>query len=119
MPPAGAASAQLLFTDGDALTGQSDHIANVQLGLEDTEKTQQFTFLFNYASKRVTSRGFQRPDVIENPGLTVDFVARSEVGLFGRPFELKLEVRKIFVRDTYDFTTNGNNRIEVNNSDAG
>lgn len=119
IPPAGAASAQLLFTDGDALTGQSDHIANVQLGLEDTEKTQQFTFLFNYASKRVTSRGFQRPDVIENPGLTVDFVARSEVGLFGRPFELELEVRNIFGRDNYEFQTNGTNRIEVNSFDVG
>ncbi|MBA4164290.1 MAG: TonB-dependent receptor [Erythrobacter sp.] len=119
IPPAGASSAQLLFTDGDALTGQSDHIANFQLGLEDTEKTQQFTFLFNYASKRVTSRGFQRPDVIENPGLTVDFVARSELGLFGRPFELELEVRNIFGRDNFEFQANDTNRIEVNTFDVG
>src|SRR3546814_7432528 len=54
IPPAGAASAQLLFTDGDALTGQSDHIANVPLGLDATEKTQQFTFLFNYADRKST-----------------------------------------------------------------
>ncbi|KUO51691.1 MAG: TonB-dependent receptor [Sphingomonadales bacterium BRH_c42] len=119
IPPAGAASAQLLFTDGDALTGQSDHIANFQLGLEDTEKTQQFTFLFNYASKRVTSRGFQRPDVIENPGLTVDFVARSEMGLLGRKFELEFEVRNILGRDNFEFQANDANRIEINSYRVG
>jgi hypothetical protein len=119
IPPSGQASAQLLFTDGDALTGQSDHIANFQLGLEDTEKTQQFTFLFNYASKRVTSRGFQRPDVVENPGLTVDFVARSEVGLLGRPFEIEFEVRNILGRDNFEFQANDANRIEVNSYQVG
>ncbi|OGS52557.1 MAG: TonB-dependent receptor, partial [Erythrobacter sp. RIFCSPHIGHO2_12_FULL_63_10] len=119
IPPSGQAPAQLLFTDGAALTGQSDHIANVQLGLEDTEKTQQFTVLFNYASKRVTSRGFQRPDVIENPGLTVDFVARSEAGLFGRKFELEFEARNILGRDNFEFQANDTNRIEVNSYQVG
>ena len=119
IPGSGATAATQLFTDGDRLTGQSDHLINVQIGLEDTEKLQQFTFLFNYASDRVTSRGFQRPDVVEDPGLTVDFVARSEVGLFGRPFEIDFEVRNIFGRDNFEFQSNSENRIEINSYRVG
>ena len=119
IPPSGETSASLLFDDGDPLTGQSDHIANFQIGIEDTEKTEQFTILLNYASKRVTSRGFQRPDVIENPGLTVDFVARSDIDAFGRPVEISFEVRNIFGRDNFEYQANDENRIEINTYDVG
>lgn len=114
IPGSGEVGATLLFVDGAPLTGQSDHIANVQIGLEDVDKLQQFTILLNYASERVTSRGFQRPDVVEDPGLTVDFVARSEVNAFGRPFEIDFEVRNIFGRDNFEFQANDANRIEIN-----
>ncbi len=119
VPPGGATNASLLFDDGDPLVGQSDHIANFSVGIEDTEKTQQFTVLFNYASERVTTRGFQRPDIVEDPGLTVDIVARSEVGLFGRPFEIEFEARNIFGRDNFEFQENENNRIDINSYDVG
>ena len=49
--------ASLFFNDGDPMTGQSDHLLNLQLGLEDQDKLQQVTFLFSYASERVTRRG--------------------------------------------------------------
>lgn len=119
LPPNGASPASQLFDDGDALTGQSDHVANFQVGIEDTEKTQQVSLLFNYASKRVTSRGFQRPDVVENPGLTVDFVSRAEFGAIGRKFELSFEVRNILGRDNFEFQRNDANRIEINSYDVG
>lgn len=117
--PVGATAATQYFNDGDRLTGQSDHVANVQIGIEDLDKVQQFTFLFNYASDRVTSRGFQRPDVIEDPGLTVDFVARNDMNFFGRPFEVKFEARNIFGRDNFEFQENGTNRIEINTYEVG
>ncbi len=119
VPPGGETNASLLFDDGDPLVGQSDHIANFSIGIEDTEKVQQFTVLLNYASERVTTRGFQRPDIVEDPGLTVDIVARSEVGMFGQPFELELEVRNIFGRDNLEFQENSNNRIDINSYDVG
>ena len=119
IPPSGETNASLLFSNGDPLTGQSDHIANFQIGIEDLEKTEQFTILLNYASKRVTSRGFQRPDVIEEPGLTVDFVARSEIDAFGRPFEVEFEVRNIFGRDNFEYQANETDRIEINTYDVG
>lgn len=99
---------------GDSLTGQSDHIANVQFGIEDEDRLQQFTVLLNYASERVTRRDFQRPDIIEDPGLTVDVVVRSEASFLGNRVELEFEARNIFARDNYEFQSTGENRIETN-----
>jgi outer membrane receptor protein involved in Fe transport len=106
--------ADQLFDKGAPLVGQSDHIANLSIGIEDTEKTQQATFLFNYASERVTARGGPLPDVVEVPGLTVDFVARSEVKLGRLPLEISFEVRNIFGRDNLEFQEFQGNRIEIN-----
>ncbi len=119
VPPNGMGDATQYFDDGDRLTGQSDHIANVQISLEDQDKLQQFTVLFNYGSDRVTSRGFQQPDVVEDPGLTIDLVARSVIKLFRQPFELELEARNITGRDNFEFQTNGTNRIEINSYEKG
>ncbi|MEP3421703.1 MAG: TonB-dependent receptor [Erythrobacter sp.] len=110
--------ASLIFEDGDRLVGQSDHVANVTIGIEDTEKTQQVSFLFNYASERVTQRSGIQPDFVEDPGLTVDFVARSEIKL-GVPMELSFEVRNIFGRDNFEFQDNGVNRLEFNTYQVG
>lgn len=118
--PFGPRAASDFFRDGVPLTGQSDHIFNVQLGLEDEDILEQFTVLVNYASERVTSRGpADRPDIVEDPGLTVDFVARRELPLFGQPFELKFEARNIFGRDNFEFQSNGTNRIEINSYEVG
>jgi len=111
--------ASQLFDDGAPLVGQSDHVANLSIGLEDTEKVQQFTFFLNYASERVTLRGGPLPDVVEEPGLTVDFVARSEFNLGGLPLEFSAEVRNIFGRDNFEYQELDGNRIEVNTFDVG
>ena len=109
-----------LFDDGAPLVGQSDHIANLAFGIEDTEKVQQLTLLFNYASERVTLRGGNFPDVVEDPGLTVDVVARTELNMFGgNPFELSFQVRNIFGRDNFEFQSNGTNRVEINTFQVG
>ncbi|NLS27028.1 hypothetical protein S2M10_20200 [Sphingomonas sp. S2M10] len=99
---AGFGPAALQFRDGAPLTGQSDHLVNLQLSLEDTSRLSQLTFLFNYASDRVTNRGpsnlsgsgFQ-PDVIERPGIRFDIVARQGFEIAGAAFELKLEGRNL------------------------
>ncbi len=109
-----------LFDDGAPLVGQSDHIANLSLGIEDTEKTQQLSVLLNYASERVTLRGGNFPDVVEDPGLTVDLVARTDINVFGGdPFELSFKVSNIFGRDNFEFQDNGTNRIEINTFQVG
>ena len=108
------------FRDGVPLTGQSDHLVNLQLGIEDLDKISQATFLLSYASERVTSRGTAAlPDIIEDPGLRLDFVFRQGFELAGAELELKLEARNITGRDNFEFQSNGTNRIEINSYDVG
>ncbi|WP_369027002.1 TonB-dependent receptor [Qipengyuania sp. RANM35] len=108
------------FRDGVPLTGQSDHLVNVQLGIEDLDKVSQATFLVSYASKRVTSRGTSGlPDILEDPGLRLDFVYRQGVELFGTDVELKFEARNLTGRDHFEYQDNGDNRIEINSYDVG
>jgi TonB-dependent receptor len=117
-------AANLLFQDGAPLTGQSDHIANLQLGIEDTDRISQATILLNYASERVTNRGpiqgsARQPDIIEEPGLRVDFVAREEVDFLGATAEIRFEARNIFGQDYEEFQEFGDNRIFINQYDLG
>ena len=108
------------FDDGVPLTGQSDHIVNLQLGLEDLDRLSQFTVLVKYASERVTSRGAgPLPDIIEEPGLQLDFVARQGFELFGSELELKFEARNLTGTDHEEFQTNGEKRIDVNSYQVG
>ncbi len=110
------------FRDGAALTGQSDHIANLEFGLEDTARLSQQTLLFNYASKRVTSRGLVnsgQPDIIEYPGLRIDFVAREGIELAGREIELKFEARNLTGRAHLEYQRSGENRVDFNSYDVG
>ena len=104
-----------VFQDGVALTGQSDHLVNFQVGLEDQDHLSQQTFLVSYASKRVTSRApFGQPDIYEYPGVRLDFVARQGISLGGIEAELKLEIRNILGTDYKEYQENGDNRIYYN-----
>ena len=111
------------FRDGAPLTGQSDHLVNLQLGLEADDHLSQQTILVTYASDRVVSRGLNgtppQPDVIERPGLRIDFVAREGFELFGQTLEAKLEVRNILGRKHEEFQQAGANRIEINSYPVG
>ena len=119
IPGATGQLASQLFDDGAPLVGQSDHVANLSLGIEDDDKVQQFTVMFNYASERVTLRGGALPDVVEDPGLTVDVVARTEVKLGRLPLELSFEARNIFGRDNFEYQEINGNRAEINTYDVG
>jgi len=117
-------SAAALFRDGAPLTGQSDHVANFQFGLEDTGRLSQLTFLVNYASDRVTNRGpiqgsARQPDIIERPGVRLDIVARQGFDFYGREVELKLEARNVTTTPYREFQQAGDNRIDINRYDVG
>jgi outer membrane receptor protein involved in Fe transport len=116
--------ANLLFRDGAPLTGQSDHLANVQIGIEDTESLSQATILVSYASERVTNRGpvqglLRQPDFVERPGLRLDFVLRQEIPIFGVRTEFKLEARNLTGQDYEEYQQAGDNRIEINSYRVG
>ncbi|MDY6946527.1 MAG: TonB-dependent receptor [Pseudomonadota bacterium] len=109
-----------VFRDGSQLTGQSDHLVNLQFGLENPGRLSQQTILLSYASDRVTSRGATGlPDIYESPGLRVDFVAREALSLFNTDLEAKLEVRNIFGRDYKEFQERGPNTVFYNRYDVG
>ena len=111
-PPA----ASDFFLNGVPLTGQSDHLVNLQLGLEDTDTLSQQTFLLTYASDRVTSRGPNlQPDIKERPGIQLDFVARQGVKLPGGiNSEVKFEARNILGRKFQEFQEQDGNRVYYN-----
>lgn len=119
-PFTGATLASQFFRDGAPLTGQSDHLANLEFGLEDTEKLSQQTILISYASDRITRRGPSgQPDIFERPGIQVDFVMRQGVPLFGKELELKLEARNILGTKYKEMQQNGDNIIYYNLYKAG
>ncbi|KQN05679.1 TonB-dependent receptor [Sphingomonas sp. Leaf230] len=115
------------FRDGAPLTGQSDHLVNVQLGLEDTKRLSQITLLFNYASDRVTNRGPSNlggtgflPDIIEKPGIRLDLVARQGIELRGAKFEVKAEARNLTkTRFTEGQTFENGNKVYINRYNLG
>jgi outer membrane receptor protein involved in Fe transport len=108
------------FVDGSPLTGQSDHLVNLQFGFESLGRMSQQTLLLSWASDRVTSRaGGSSPDIKESPGLRVDFVAREGLHLFDQDMELKLEIRNIFQQGYREFQRLGDNVIYHNKYDIG
>lgn len=110
-----ATQADEFFRNGTPLTGQSDHLVNLQLGLEDTERLSQQTILLTYASERVTSRGASgQPDIKEKPGFQLDFVSREGFTVGGKEAELKFEVRNLTNTKYQEFQESGDNKIFYN-----
>ncbi len=106
------------FVDGTQLTGQSNHLVNLQIGLEDRESLSQQTLLVSYASDRVFSRGAAGlPDVVESPGINIDFVVRQGLSLFGRDVELKFEARNLLRTGYEEFQQRGANKVFFNRYD--
>ncbi|WP_260483134.1 TonB-dependent receptor domain-containing protein [Sphingomicrobium flavum] len=78
------------------LTGQSEHLLNLQFGLEHEDRLSQQTFALTYASDRATNRGPNlTPDFIEKPGVQLDFIWREGFTLGGTELEMKAEARNL------------------------
>lgn len=110
------------FRDGAPLTGQSEHVANLQIGFEDSDHLSQQTLLINYASKRVTSRGLAntgQPDIFEHPGFRIDLVLREGIEVMGRDIELKFEARNLTGRKYEEYQETAGNRVDVNTYKVG
>ncbi|MDF2637251.1 MAG: TonB-dependent receptor [Novosphingobium lindaniclasticum] len=111
------------FRNGAPLTGQAEHLLNLQLGMEDTEKLSQQTILLSYASKRSVSRGLvgtvRQPDVIEYPGLRIDVVLRQGIQVGGKEIELKAEGRNLTGRKHLEYQTFEDGRVDFNTYDLG
>jgi TonB-dependent receptor len=110
--------------DGSRLQGQSDHVANAQLGWEDDAARSQATLIVNYVSERVTARGAglgagREPDYVQEPGVFLDFVYRKDFTVRGgREMGLGIELRNLLGTD-FDEHQELGNTIRVNNYDLG
>ncbi len=108
------------FRDGAQLTGHSEHLVNLQIGLENEDALSQQTLLISYASDRVTSRGAAGlPDIFESPGVSVDFVARQGLQFLGKGMEFKFEARNLLRTEYSEYQERGPNRIFFNRYDRG
>ncbi len=94
-----------VFEDGRALQGQSKHLFNLQIGLEDAEKESKATILVNWASSRIRQVELVLgandivPRVIEQPPVTVDFVWSRRFQNIGGLWQIGIEARNLLGDD--------------------
>ena len=105
-PQGSTVDATSLFANGrdTRLQGQSEEIANLQIGWDDLQNGSQATLIVNYVSDRVRARGIDvLPDIYEEPPLLVDFVYSRAINLDSLENDLKisLELRNILDEEYY------------------
>ena len=89
------------INDGQTLQGQSEHLANLQLGWENSDS--RTALLFNYTGERTralanVARGL--PEVVEEPPFLVDLVHSREFELNGGDYlDVRFAVRNLLGED--------------------
>ena len=116
-------TAAFFIQDGARLQGQSENVANLQLGWEDDTARSQATIIVNYVSERITARGAgaagsREPDYIQDPGVFLDFVYRKDFEYGGRDLGFAFELRNLLNTDFDEFQELGN-KIRINTYDLG
>ena len=106
--------AHLFVEDGSQLQGQSEHIANLQLGIESADKSLQATLIANHVSERITARAeYGQPNYMEDPGTTLDFVLRKGITLGARELKLSFAARNLLETEHREYQQSGGQRIDV------
>lgn len=108
--------------DGDKLQGTPENIFNLQFGWESD--LEQATLLVGWVDERILQRGDAQlglEDVIEDPGIQVDFVYRRDFNFFDRVMTLGLSARNILDEAHEEFinTQTDVGRVEFNTYDRG
>jgi TonB-dependent receptor len=100
-PQATVEDASGYIRDGQTLQGQSEHLANLQIGWQDDN--QRTALLLNYTGERTralanVARGL--PEVVEEPPLTLDLVhSRSFEMQDGGMFDVRFAARNLLGED--------------------
>lgn len=109
-----------LVRDGSQMQGQSKHLANAQLGIEDGAARTQATLLATFVGERISARGRPgQPDLVQDPGLIVDLVIRQGFTAYGQDLTIGLEARNIFGEDFEEFQELGGGRVDLNRYELG
>jgi len=106
--------ARLFITDGSQLQGQSEHIANLQVGVESTDASLQATLIANYVGERVMARGRPgQPDYMEDPGVTLDFVLKKGFDLWDYRTTLAFSARNLLDTDHEEYQEGLGRKVDV------
>jgi outer membrane receptor protein involved in Fe transport len=106
--------------DGTKLQGQSEHVANLQIGWEDLVNASQGTLIVTYVSERSSARGRPgEPDFIQEPGVIMDFVYRRELDLFGRPVSFNFKAQNLLDEEYLEHQVFGGGEAIVKQYDLG
>ena len=110
------------LSDGDKLQGTPENIFNLQFGWESD--VEQATLLVGWVDERILQRGDLRlglEDVLEDPGIQLDFVYRRDFTFRDKDFTLGLSARNILdeAHQEYVDTSTDVGRIEFNTYDRG
>jgi hypothetical protein len=117
-PTGSVVSAPSYIVVGSQLQGQSEHVANLQLGFEDD--VSQGTLLLTYVSDRSSARGPEgQPDIIQEPGFILDFVYRRDFETWGQDFTIKFKAGNLLDEDYLEHQTLGGGEVIVNQYDLG
>ncbi|MHB8911092.1 MAG: TonB-dependent receptor domain-containing protein [Lysobacter sp.] len=109
-----------LVRDGSQMQGQSEHLANLQFGIEDLATRSTATLLVGYAGERISARGRpNQPDLIQNPGTMVDLVLRKGFNLGSTVMTLGFEARNLLGEEYQEYQKLGGGRVDINRYDLG
>lgn len=109
-----------LVRDGSQLQGQSEHLANFQIGVEDSASRSQAALLVTYAGPRISARGRPgQPDFIQKPGALLDFVARKAFSMGTTELTFGFEARNLLGTEYQEFQELGGGRVDLNRYDLG
>ena len=108
------------IVDGTRLQGQSEHIANLQIGWEDEAARSQLTLLANYASERVTARApAGQPDFLQDPGINLDLVYKKGFDIQGKAFTLDIKAKNLLQEDFDEYQSGNGGFVQVNQYEVG
>lgn len=109
--------------NGSTLQGTPENIVNAQIGWEGDD--DQLTLLVNWVDERVLQRGFNSPsgvlpDVIDQPGVQLDFQYRRLYNVRGQEFSLGVSGRNLLDEQHREYQQNATiGETEFNTYDRG
>ncbi|WP_298918343.1 TonB-dependent receptor [uncultured Algimonas sp.] len=115
-------AAEGLYSDGRKLQGQSDHLANLQLGIENYEAGWDAFLLLNYTSERI--RAVEQleaglPAINEQLPISLDFVVNVPFELRGGDYEFGFKIQNI-LDEKYEATqTRGPTTLVIDDYEIG
>lgn len=109
-----------LVRDGSQLQGQSEHLGNLQFGIEDDATRTQATLIATFVGERISARGRPgQPDFIQEPGTLLDLVIRKGVDFGDTKVTVGFEARNLLGTEYQEYQELGGGRVDINRYDLG